>query len=207
MHFTTRDRDTTISPRIISMPRFDRVYERANLIMWARAEVLAELAGGELDLAIAPALSGTRDLRAEPLWTNHLITLISMDNPIRLPMTLDSFPAAAHVVDADHVQVTADGQEISVVDSILAARGLRRRIAVVLPNSAGIPFVVAATNLVATLPRRITKDLAMIPELRVVPAPLPPVEVSPHLIWRPRTQNSLLRAWLRGMIKGIAAGL
>ena len=31
------------------------------------------------------------------------------------------------------------------------------------------------------------------------------VEVSPHLIWHPRTQNSPLRAWLRGVIKGIAA--
>jgi DNA-binding transcriptional LysR family regulator len=164
-----------------------------------------QLAGGELDLAIAPALSGTRDLRTEPLWTDHLITLVSADNPIRLPMTLDSFAAAAHVVDAGHVQVAADGQGVSVVDSILAARGLRRRIAVVLPNSAGIPYVVAATSLVATLPSRIIRDLAVIPELRVVPAPLPQVEVSPHLIWHVRTQNSPLRAWVRGVIKGIAA--
>jgi hypothetical protein len=45
------------------------------------------------------------------------------------------------------------------------------------------------------------------PELRVVPAPLPQLEVSPHLIWHPRTQNSPLRVWVRGVIKGIAAGV
>lgn len=163
------------------------------------------LAAGDLDLAIAPPLVGSRDLRAELLWNDHLVTLVSADNPLRLPMTLDSFAAAAHVVDAGHVQVAPDGQGISVVDSILAARGLRRRIAVVLPSSAGVPFVVAATDLIATLPSRIVKDLASIPNLRIVPAPLPQVEVSPHLIWHSRTHNSPLRAWLRSVIRQIAA--
>jgi DNA-binding transcriptional LysR family regulator len=100
-----------------------------------------------------------------------------------------------------------DGQGTSLVDSILAARGLRRRIALVLPSSAAVPSVVAATDLIATLPSRIVKDLAAIPGLHFVPAPLPPVEVSPHLFWHPRTQNSPLRAWLRAMIKEIAATL
>jgi hypothetical protein len=38
-------------------------------------------------------------------------------------------------------------------------------------------------------------------------APLPPVEVSAHLFWRPRTQNSPLRAWLCSLIKATAADL
>jgi len=67
--------------------------------------------------------------------------------------------------------------------------------------------VVAATDLIATLPSRIVKDMADVQGLLVVPAPLPPVEVSPHLIWHPRTQNSPLRAWLRAVIKEIAAKL
>jgi DNA-binding transcriptional LysR family regulator len=166
-----------------------------------------QLATGELDLAVAPILVGSRDLRAEPLWKDHLVTLIRDDNPLPTPMTLEAFAAAAHVVDAGHVQVTPDGQGTSVVDSILEARGLRRRIALVLPSSAGVPSVVAATDLIATLPSRIVKNLAAIRRLRVVPAPLPPVEVSPHLFWHPRTQNSPLRAWLRAMIKEIAATL
>ena len=77
----------------------------------------------------------------------------------------------------------------------------------VLPSSAGVPFVVAATDLIATLPSRIVKDLAAIPGLRVVPAPLPPVEVSPHIFWHPRTQDLPLRAWLRAVIKETATAL
>jgi DNA-binding transcriptional LysR family regulator len=77
----------------------------------------------------------------------------------------------------------------------------------VLPSSAGVPSVVAATDLIATLPSRIIKDLTVTPGLRVLPAPLPPVEVSPHLFWHPRTQSSPLRAWLRAVIKEIATEL
>lgn len=164
-----------------------------------------QLAAGELDLAIAPPLPGVRDLRAEPLWKDHLVTLIAAHSPLSEPLTIETFAQAGHVVDAGHVDVAPDGNGVSVVDSVLAARGLRRRIVVTLPTSAGTPFVVAATNLIATLPSRVVKDLAIGPKLRVVPAPLPHIEVSPHLIWHARTHNSPLRAWLRGRITSLAA--
>lgn len=122
-------------------------------------------------------------------------------------MTLESFAKADHAVDAGHVQVDANGNGASLVNSILAARGLHRRIAVVLPSSAALPFVVAKTDLIATLPSRIFKDLATIPGLKVVPAPLPPVEVSPHMLWHPRTQNVSLLAWIRAMVMETAAEL
>jgi DNA-binding transcriptional LysR family regulator len=77
--------------------------------------------------------------------------------------------------DAGHVQVERDGRPTSLVDAILAARGLRRRVALVLPSAADIPFVVASTDLIATLPSRIVNDLTAIPGLTVIPAPLPPV--------------------------------
>jgi DNA-binding transcriptional LysR family regulator len=166
-----------------------------------------QLATGELDLAIAPILAGHHDLRSEPLWKDRLVTLIGERYPRALPMTLEAFAAAAHVVDAGHVQVTPDGRATSLVDTILAARGLRRRIAVVLPSSAGVTAVVAATDLVATLPSRIVSDLAVTAGVKVIAAPLPPVEVSAHLFWHLRTPNSPLRAWLRAVIKDVAGSL
>ena len=117
-------------------------------------------------------------------------TLVRADNP--KPMTLETFTAACHVADAAHVQVSIDGRGISLVDSILAERGLRRRIAVMLPSATDIPFVVAATDLIATLTSRVVKGLAAIPANRISPAPLPTVEVSAHLFFcarAPRTHH------------------
>jgi DNA-binding transcriptional LysR family regulator len=198
---------TTLLPALVARLRRDAPGLDLRVQPIERSRLHDQLATGELDLAIAPILAGTPDLLAEPLWRDRLVTLIGADNPLPLPMTIESFAEAIHVVDAGHVQVAADGQGGSLVDSILAARGLRRRIAVVLPSSAGVPFVVAATDLIATLPSRIVKDLEGIAGLRVVPAPLPPVEVSPHIFWHPRTQNLPLRAWLRAAIKETAAAL
>jgi DNA-binding transcriptional LysR family regulator len=166
-----------------------------------------QLAAGDIDIALAPLRTKPQELCAEPLWTDSLVSLVAEDNPLREPMTLESYAAAVHLVDAGHVQVSADGVATSVVDAILAARGLRRRIALVLPNSAGIPFVVAATDLVATLPSRIMKGLAPVPNVRVLTPPLQNVEVSPHMFWHRRTDTDPLQVWLRAAIRDIAASI
>jgi len=166
-----------------------------------------QLAAGEIDLAFAPLGTRTDELSAEPLWNDRLVTLVGANSPSRDSMTIEAYAGAGHLVDAGHVQVSPDGVGTSVVDAILAARGLRRRIVLVLPNSAGIPFVVAATDLIATLPSRIVKGLAPVPNIRVLAPPLPDVQVSPHMFWHRRTDTDPLQVWLRAAIRDIAAGI
>ena len=199
--------ESTLLPALVARLRGDAPGLDLHFQPIERNRLCDQLAAGELDLAIAPILAGASDLHAEPLWRDRLVTLIGANNPLPLPMTLESFAAADHAVDAGHVRVDGKGKGASLVDTILAARGLQRRIAVVLPSAAGLPFVVAKTDLIATLPSRIFKDLAADPRLRVVPAPLPPLEVSPHVLWHSRTQEAPLFRWVRAMIKETAAEL
>jgi DNA-binding transcriptional LysR family regulator len=126
------------------------------------------LASGEIDIAFAPLGTRSSELSAEPLWNDRLVVLVGRDNPLAEPISIESYAAAGHLVDAGRVQVSPEGVGSSVVDAILAARGLRRRIVLVLPSSAGVPFVVAATDLVATLPSRIVKGLPAVPNIRVL---------------------------------------
>ncbi len=172
-----------------------------------RSHLHEQLAAGEIDLAFAPLGTKTAELSAEPLWNDRLVTLVGNDNPLRDPLSMEAYAAAAHLVDAGHVQVSADGVGRSVVDAILTARGLRRRIMLVLPNSAGIPFIVAATDLIATLPNRIVQGLLPMTNVRVLAPPLPDVEVSPHMFWHRRTDADPLQIWLRAAIREIAPGV
>src|SRR5271163_1313011 len=165
------------------------------------------LASGEIDIAFAPLGARSSELSAEPLWNDRLVVLVGRDNPMTEPISIESYAAAGHLVDAGHVQVSPEGVGSSVVDAILAARGLRRRIVLVLPNSAGVPFVVAATDLIATLPSRIVKGLPAVPNIRVLTPPFADVEVCPHMFWHRRTHNDPLQVWLRGVIREIAAGI
>jgi DNA-binding transcriptional LysR family regulator len=166
-----------------------------------------QMIAGDIDLAIAPRGTKAVTIRCEPLWKDRLVTLAGPGNVLSDRMTIEAYAAAPHVVDAGHVQVTPDGVGTSVVDAILAARGLRRRIALVLPNSAGIPFVVAATDLIATLPNRIVKSLAPVPDIRLLTPPLPGVEVSPHMLWHSRADADPSQRWLRAIIREIAAAV
>jgi DNA-binding transcriptional LysR family regulator len=172
-----------------------------------RSHLHEQLAAGEIDLAFAPLGNKTAELSAEPLWNDRLVTLVGKDNPLSEPLSMEAYAAAAHLVDAGHVQVSAEGIGRSVVDAILTARGLRRRIVLVLPNSAGIPFIVAATDLIATLPNRIVKGLLPMTNVRILTPPLPDVEVSPHMFWHRRTDADPLQVWLRSAIREIAAGV
>jgi DNA-binding transcriptional LysR family regulator len=166
-----------------------------------------QMIAGDIDLAIAPRSTEGATIRSEPLWKDHLVTLAGPGNVLSDRMTIEAYAATPHLVDAGHVQVAPDGVGTSVVDAILAARGLRRRIALVLPNSAGIPFVVAATDLIATLPSRIVKGLAPLPYIRLLTPPLPDVEVSPHMLWHSRTDADPLQRWLRAVTREIAAAV
>jgi DNA-binding transcriptional LysR family regulator len=172
-----------------------------------RSHLHEQLAAGEIDLAFAPLGTKTAELSAEPLWNDRLVTLVGNDNPLCEPLSMEAYAAAAHLVDAGHVQVSADGVGRSVVDAILTARGLRRRIMLVLPNSAGIPFIVAATDLIATLPNRIVQGLLPMTNVRILTPPLPDIEVSPHMFWHRRTDAEPLQVWLRAAIRKIAAGV
>ncbi|HLN10647.1 MAG TPA: LysR family transcriptional regulator [Xanthobacteraceae bacterium] len=159
-----------------------------------------QLASGEIDLAFAPLGTGTGSLSAEPLWNDRLVTLVGPMSPLRGNMSIEDYAAAGHLADAGHVQVSPDGAGTSVVDAVLAARGLRRRIVLVLPSSAGVPFVVAATDLIATLPSRIVKGLAPVSHIRVLTRPPADLEVSPHMFWHCRTDADRLQLWLRAVI-------
>jgi DNA-binding transcriptional LysR family regulator len=164
-----------------------------------------QLAAGEVDLAFSPFDALPAGFSAMPLWSDRLVTLVG-ERVRERPLTIEAFAAAAHVVDAGHVHVGPDGAASSVVDATLGARGLKRRIALVLPSASGLPYIVAATDLIATLPCRIASGLGLPPGVTLQPPPFD-IQVAPHLLWHARTQSDPLLAWVRGMVREIAADL
>jgi DNA-binding transcriptional LysR family regulator len=161
------------------------------------------LAAGEVDFAFSPFVGITSGFHAAPLWNDQLVTLVGAHRRGDRPLTLDGFAAASHVVDAGHVHVAPDGNVSSVVDTMLGARGLKRRIALVLPAASGLPHIVAATDLIATLPRCIVVGLGELKGVVLQPLPLD-IQVRPHLVWHERTQLDPLLSWVRELVGKIA---
>lgn len=170
-----------------------------------RSRLREQLATADADIAIAPLGFDDADLHTQQLWRDHLVTLVAETNPLATGMTAECFAAAGHVVDAGLVELAEDGTASSVVDAVLASRGLRRRAVVVVPSFAWAPAIVSSTDLLATLPSRIVRALAPMSGVRIVEPPLPRLEVTAHMIWHRRSDCVPLQTWLRALIIEIAA--
>lgn len=104
----------------------------------------------------------------------------------------------------DHAFIAPQGTPGGVVDTMLAKRKLKRRVALGVPHFLAAPFVVAETDLVITLPLRIAETLArsLSLELREPPIEIPGFTV--FLMWRERLQRDPAHIWLRELIARVA---
>lgn len=155
------------------------------------------------DLVIGPktaALAATT--RSQKLFTDDFVTVARRDHPIvKDELTLDRFIAV------DHVQIAIRGTPGGPVEDALEKRGLRRRIALFVPHFLGAPMIVAKSDLVLTLARRVAKQLAPLLELRVFEPPIPIAGFAIHQFWHERRQGDPAHAWFRGVIADVARGV
>jgi DNA-binding transcriptional LysR family regulator len=78
---------------------------------------------------------------------------------------------------------------------------------VIVPHFVAAPFVVAETDLIATLPRGVALPFARMLNLRVFP---PPVELDGgpwYLVWHERTRHDPAHVWLRQQILDVSGSL
>ncbi|HEV7372901.1 LysR family transcriptional regulator [Arenibaculum sp.] len=168
-----------------------------------RLRFQGQLIGGEADLAVVPAGEIVTELRREPLYVERMVMLAAAGNPAVAGGEVDLETYLA----CDHVVVSPEGRGGSPTDAVLAARGLRRRIALVLPSFAAVPLVVGAGNLVATLPEKLVRRLAPAAGIKILRPPLQLDDVTMHMVWHQRHDADPLHRWMRGVIREVGAAL
>src|SRR6185503_16711527 len=96
--------------------------------------------------------------------------------------------------------IAPSGRGGGIVDEVLASRGLRRRVALVVSHFMVAPLVVARSDLVLTLPMRVAETFARFVPLETLE---PPVELPRFTLvqsWHERRQEDPAHAWLRGLL-------
>lgn len=158
----------------------------------------AELRAGAFDAAMgffpeANALEpGTY---SRDLFVEENVCMARKGHPLfRKRLTLRRLAAAGHVA----IFYRADSR--GLIDNILAGHGLRRRLQAATPHFLTVPYVVAATDLIAVVPaglaNRFRKSLPL--EVRQSPLRLPPFHM--RLLWHEHTAEDPANAWLRSEI-------
>ena len=166
---------------------------------------------GDVDLAIYPVLLdpqpfdlGTQvdpELQSRTLFRDSFRCFVRNDHPVikgRRKLTLKAY------TQLNHILVSPGGEGPGVVDRILDQQGLRRRIALRVPQFATALEVIAQSDLVLTAPSSLRK-CSPASTLASRPAPLDIPEHAITMIWHPRFTEDPAQRWLRKLMVDVAA--
>ena len=110
-------------------------------------------------------------------------------------------------LDARHVAVVIRGQNADLIDTWLMSKGVRRRIALVVPGYIEALHVVARSDLVAFVPRRLIAALAKPLSLTTIAPPLDPGIDEQFMFTPTRAQMDPGSIWLRKLMLETGRGL
>lgn len=157
--------------------------------------ITARLARGAVQLYVGVRGETERALETAPLFDDTLCVLMSA----RHPLSKRKLDAAAYVAHP-HVHVSPRREDGSIVERALAARGLSREIAIEVPYFALLPSLLAASDMLATVPARIAARFAKDHRLvvREPPLELPPIRIC--MAWHPTFAADPAQRWLRDAV-------
>ncbi|HEU4387119.1 MAG TPA: LysR family transcriptional regulator [Blastocatellia bacterium] len=157
------------------------------------------------DLAVgfypdAPALDTS--LRSEVLWEDKNVCIVSSKHPvIKSALTLRQYAGAAHAA----VFYKSEGQ--GFIDALLAQHGLMRRQTVLVPHFISAAYIVAESELIATVPERLALELKKKLKLKTL---TPPIAIPPFrltALWHERRQADPGHVWLRALFSEAAGSV
>ncbi len=105
--------------------------------------------------------------------------------------------------NARHVAVIIRGQNEDLIDGWLRAKGIERRIALVVPGYIEALHIVARTDLVAFVPRRLIGALSKQLSLATITPPFDPGIDEQFMFYPTRAQMDPGSIWLRNIMLGI----
>lgn len=160
--------------------------------VWDQYDSGDALRRGACDIATSPTiLSNISGIHSKPLFTEQFRCYF--DETCRsAPSDLDSY------AQARHVRIIFSSTDTSFVDTAFELRGRRRIIATELPSLNELPSLLKGTDLVATLPARLSDRLMTGFAQCPVPFDVPLLHYS--LFWHRRTDASPSHRWVRDRI-------
>jgi DNA-binding transcriptional LysR family regulator len=155
------------------------------------------LRAGDVDLEIGVLGESGPEIRIQALFRDRFAGAVRRGHPLLTgPVTPERYAAC------EHVTASRRGRAAGPVDDALAALGLSREVAVVVPSFAAALALAARSDLVALVPRSFAAASARRTggALEMFDLPLALDEITVSQMWHPRLDADAAHRWLRGVV-------
>lgn len=161
----------------------------------SRDAMLAQLADGELDLALGIFPDAPESIQVQDLFPEHFICLADKGVlPPKGDLSLDEWLQRPHIMLA--LRPDANDE----IERALAALGLRRHIALALPHWSAAVELLAGTDLILTVASRAVGPMRQYKALRQFKPPLNLPRFAYQQAWHVRREGDPAHRWLRQAI-------
>ncbi len=132
-------------------------------------------------------------IRHEKLFNDKIVCITRKEHPriIGNEVSFEQFIASRHML------ISPTGTGTGLIDDYLSARGLARKISLVIPNFLPAPWIVANTDLLLSLPLRIAEQFVRLAPLKILQIPIDLPTYNLIMIWHPREEKEPAHQWLR----------
>jgi DNA-binding transcriptional LysR family regulator len=192
--------------QVVLLPRIAALFAQEMPLAKLRAvgidalPLLGGLAGPEVDVVIGPE-EPSADMKSEPLFQQPAVLICRKTHPALKKPASKSNSVLRHVA----VEM-APGQRLrDVAATAYAKAGVVRHIAMSVPTFSAAAAVVAATDLVATVPASLLEALRGQLDLRTLPFPIPTMMIATNLCWHTRTHADAAAAGFRDILRRAVA--
>jgi DNA-binding transcriptional LysR family regulator len=158
------------------------------------APVAERLERGALDVAVAHLRTLPAAVESRTLVRDPFVVVMRQGHPLAArTLSIEAYAAQRHIL------VSPRGETSGAIDRILMDFGLRRRIALLVATYLAVPAALAASDLIATVPRRAALQIAAGAAIEILPLPID-FAASVSMAWHRRAAADPAQLWFRSLL-------
>jgi DNA-binding transcriptional LysR family regulator len=162
-------------------------------------KILDLLDRGELDLAIGPHSQQGERFSHQLLLEDEFVAVLRKNHSAasKRELAIETF------ADLPHLEISSARHATDFIDEALAQRKLTRRIALRAPFLSAVR-ILASSDMVSVLPRRIAEELVRYRPLAIRVLPFSSSIIKTAMIWPRWLDNQPAHGWLRDLVGGVS---
>lgn len=184
-----------VMPQVLRHVSEQAPHAKISIIDLRPDEVVDAMDRGEVDLAIGYFLGMPNWARQQTLRKTTYICAVRSAHPdIGDSLSIEQFLRARHAIYA------TSGSPHGIVDETLARMNLSRNVALRVPRFAALPFLIAQSDLLVTIPEDLGQIFSRLIDIKVFAPPVPLGQFEIKQYWHERHHAEPAYRWLRTVV-------